>query len=410
MDLHEEPVPYDPSDPERYGPDYVPGHADPGAAVTPPPAPEPPRVRAPHGRRLTAVLAVGALVAAGVTAGGLLAGGSAGGGGHGTLPVATVHASTVELSPSQAAAAVAPALVDVDTVVDYGQARAAGTGIVLNPDGLVLTNNHVVEGSTHITVRDIGNGQDYPAAVVGYDRSHDIAVLQLSGASGLATASLDPNPVTVGEPVVGVGNAGGRGGPPSTAAGAVTAVHRTAFVRSDSGAAAEHLADLIQTNADIQPGDSGGALVDRYGQVVGVDTAASSTNGTSSAAPVGLAIPIGDALGIAQQISTGSASPTVHLGQTAFLGVELAQGIFSLGAPAAGVPVAGVVPGTTAAALGLRSGDVITKVDGRPVSSAAGIGAIIGTAHVGDQVHVDWITPAGTPQQGSAALQPGPIG
>src|SRR5262245_21247732 len=170
--------------------------------------------------------------------------------------------------PASIAGAVSAGLVDVNTTLGMQGAQAAGTGMVLTSDGRVLTNNHVVEGATAIEVNDIGNGRTYKAGVVGYDRSHDIAVLQLQGASGLTTIGTgDSDRVAVGDQVIGIGNAGGRGGEPSVAPGTVTALDQTITATDDTGGNAEQLSGLIQINANIQPGDSGGPLVNSAGQV-----------------------------------------------------------------------------------------------------------------------------------------------
>ena len=141
----------------------------------------------------------------------------------------------------------------------------------------MLTNNHVIDGATHITATDIGNGKTYEATVVGYDPSHDIAVLQLQGASGLATAKLgDSSKLSVGDAVVGIGNAGGAGGTPSIAGGAITGLDRSITAGDELGGKTEQLTGLIETNADIQAGDSGGPLVDSQGTRDRHDTAGSA--------------------------------------------------------------------------------------------------------------------------------------
>ena len=193
---------------------------------------------------------------------------------------------------------------------------------------MILTNNHVIDGATSISVTDIGNHQTYTASVVGYDRTKDIAVLQLHNASGLQTATLgNSSNVSVGEDVVGIGNAGGTGGTPSAAGGTVTALNQSITASDDGDGTSEQLSGLIETNADIQPGDSGGSLVNTSGDVLGMDTAASAGtsfqyNGQSSGTQ-GFAIPIDTALSIAKTIEAGSGSSTVHIGETAFLGVEI---------------------------------------------------------------------------------------
>ena len=181
-----------------------------------------------------------------------------------------------------------------------------------------------------ISVTDVGNGKTYTASVVGYDRTKDIAVLQLHNASGLTTANLaNSSTASVGEDVVGVGNAGGTGGTPSAAGGTVTALNQSITASDEGDGTSEQLSGLIETNADIQPGDSGGALVNTSGQVLGIDTAASAgfsfQSNDQSSGTQGFAIPIDTALTIARQIVAGNSSSTVHIGTTAFLGVEVSQ-------------------------------------------------------------------------------------
>ena len=203
-----------------------------------------------------------------------------------------------------------PALVDVVSTDGYQQATSAGTGIVLSSTGEMLTNNHVVNGATSIKVTDIGNGKTYTATVVGYDASHDVAVLQLQSASGLTVASLgDSSTVQVGDSVTALGNAEGKGGTPSVATGTVTALNQSITASDELSNVSEQLTGLIETNAPIQPGDSGGSLVNSYGQVIGMDTAASSSyqaQGQSSTATQAFSIPINEALSIAQQIEAGT--------------------------------------------------------------------------------------------------------
>ena len=243
------------------GPGYGAGY---GFATEPPP---PPRRNHKRGLIITGAVAL----AAGATAGGLI------GGLHPTsVSMATATSKTV-LSTSQIASRVDPGLVDVVSTLGDEQATAAGTGIVLTSNGEVLTNNHVIDGATSIKVTDIGNGRTYTAKVVGYDATQDVAVIQLQNASGLTTASLgDSSTVQTGDNVVALGNAGGKGGTPSVAAGTVTALNQSITASDEGSGNSEQLTGLIETNADIQPGDSGGSLVNSYGQVIGMDTAASS--------------------------------------------------------------------------------------------------------------------------------------
>ncbi len=236
-------------------------------------------------------------------------------------------ASKTALSTSQIASRVDPALVDVVSTDGYQGATSAGTGIVLSSNGEVLTNNHVVNGATSIKVTDIGNGKTYTATVVGYDASHDVAVIQLQGASGLTTANLgNSSTVQTGDNVTALGNAEGKGGTPSVAPGTVTALNQSITASDELSSVSEQLTGLIETNAPIQPGDSGGSLVNAYGQVIGMDTAAGSNDqsqGQSSTATQAYAIPINEAVSIAKQIESGTTSADVHIGATAFLGLEL---------------------------------------------------------------------------------------
>ena len=307
-------------------------------------------------------------------------------------------------SSSDPVSAVSPAVVDIDTTLGASGGAAAGTGIVLTSDGLVLTNNHVISGATAISATDVGNGQTYTATVVGYDRSHDIAVIRLVNASGLKTASIgDSSSVGVGDQVVGVGNAGGVGGAPSAAPGSVTALEQSITAADEGDGTSEQLTGLIQVDAQIQPGDSGGPLVDTAGRVVGVDTAASAGGSFSGQGGEGFAVPIRTALTVAAQIVAGDASAGAHIGATAFLGV---QGTAAQGT--AGVAVAGVVDGSAAAAAGLQAGAVITAVDGKSVDSPDTLGSVLRQYHPGDTVEITWYDQQGQQQTTSVRLGSGP--
>ena len=169
----------------------------------------------------------------------------------------------------------------ITSEVDFGAGVAAGTGIVIGSDGLVVTNHHVVEGATDISVTVVTTGATYDAEVLGYDATKDVAVLRLDGATGLATATADPGGVDVGDGVTAVGDAGGDGGSLTAADGTVTALHQPITVSDEQTGEASRLRNLIEVDADIIPGDSGGALLDASGDVVGMNVAASSGSPTS---------------------------------------------------------------------------------------------------------------------------------
>jgi len=399
------------------------------------PAPEPPKRH--RGRTMLGLTAT-AIVAAGAGAGAAvgLSHGSATGG----SPTST---SKTVLSTSQIASRVDPGLVDVKATLGYQQATSLGTGIVLTSNGEILTNNHVINGATSVSVTDIGNGKTYKATVVGYDESHDIAVLQLSGASGLTTATTgDSSTVATGDSVVALGNAGGVGGTPSVAPGTVTALNQSITASDESSASSEQLTGLIETNADIQAGDSGGPLVNSHGQVIGMDTAAStnyqlgggggnggfgggfggfgsggsgsgssgSSGSSNSGASTtqGYAIPIDTALNIAKQIDSSQASSTVHIGATAFLGVEIGSSDSQGFQTTQGVAIVGAQSGTPAANAGIGDGDVITALDGKSVSSGTDIQDILIGHHPGDKVSVSWTDTSGQSHTATLTLGTGP--
>jgi S1-C subfamily serine protease len=290
-------------------------------------------------------------------------------------------------------------VVTINTTLGYQDAAAAGTGMVLTSDGLVLTNNHVIEGSTAIQVTIESTGVSYTATVLGTDATHDVALLQLQGASGLDTVTLDnDNGVTTGDAVTAVGNAEG-GGDLLAAAGSVVATDQSMTASSDgSAASAETLNGLIEFSAAVVPGDSGGPLMDDEGEVVGMTTAASSNNSVTT---VAYAISIEDALVIAHQIDSGAASSTVTIGYPAFLGISLADGY-------QGAVVAGVLDGTPAATSGLVAGDTITSVEGTAVSSASALSAALGSYAPGDSVALTWTSSDGTAGSATVTLIAGP--
>ena len=256
--------------------------------------------------------------------------------------------------PSKIAAAIAPTIVDVNTVLGLQNAQAAGTGIVLTSTGEVLTNNHVIAGSTSITVTDVGNGRSYKASVVGYDRSEDVAVIQLQGASGLATAPIgDSSKANTGDAIVALGNAGGTGGQPTAVSGSITATGQAITASDANGADAEHLTGLIQIAAAIQAGDSGGPLVDSSGHVIGMNTAATTGFRFQASGGQGFAIPINQAITLAKTIKAGHGSDTIHIGATAFLGVDVATSRSGT----TGATIEDVVSGSAAEQAGLARGD-----------------------------------------------------
>ncbi len=384
----------------------------------------PPRRRSRRGGIIAAVaglLVVAALAVAAIHVGHLLgtpAGAvgvpsSTGTGGFGAVsqpPRTAAHATA-----SAIAATVDPGLVDINVTFGHAGARGAATGMVLTQSGVVLTNNHVVEGATSIRVTDIGNGRTYGATVVGYDRTSDVAVLQLQGAAGLQTVSLgDSSKVTTGTKVTAIGNAGGVGGTPRVARGSVTALDQTITASDAGGGNMQRLSGLIQTNAAIRPGDSGGPLVNGSGQVIGMDAAASASFVARPASTEGYAIPINEAISIGKQIEAGVASSTVHVGPTGFLGVEiippaqLGGGFGSSGPQHPGAFVGGVLAGYPAAKAGLqpRRRHHSARWAGRHLGW--GLPDLLSAHHPGDSVQLQWIDPAGRTHSATVTLASGP--
>lgn len=352
--------------------------------------PEPPRRRTRHLRTVAGTLMAVALLLAGMAAGVAVA----------TRPTGT-GGPTAQLASNGTATSRDRGVVDVNTILGFDQARAAGTGIVLTSAGEVLTNNHVVQGATSIEVIDVATGRSYVASVVGTDPTADVAVLRLADASGLATARLGSSTeLRVGQAVTAVGNAGGVGGVPSESSGAVTALHQQITAGDQTGDSTEQLSDMVETSATLQPGDSGGPLLDGSGRVVGMDTAAggSSAQGTSE----NFAIPINRALSVVRLIEAGHSTSTVHVGPTPFLGVEVDP------TGTSGAEVSGIVPGTPAAGTGLQQGDVITSIAGVAVTSGSDLSRVLSRFSVGQSVRVTWMTPNGLLQGATITLARGP--
>jgi len=291
-------------------------------------------------------------------------------------------------------------IVVINTSLGLQSASAAGTGMVLTSSGEVLTNNHVIRGATSVKVVVPGTTHAYTARVVGYDVADDVAVLGVVGASHLKTVSTAASAkLRIGQRVRAVGNANG-GGRLLSARGSITGLRQSIEVSDDSGGS-ESLAGLIETNADLQPGDSGGPLLNASGKVIGMDTAASTGNFVSTAAD-SYAIPIAKALSVAKQIVAGHSSSRVHVGATAFLGIQVQ------GQGGGGLVVEGVVPGGPAEAARLQAGDVITSIDGHAVTTPSSLTSYLLTKKPGNTVTIGFTDGLGAGQTASVKLASGP--
>jgi S1-C subfamily serine protease len=303
------------------------------------------------------------------------------------------------LDPGAIAAQVGPQVVNISTRFGYNNAIGAGTGIVIDPGGVVLTNNHVISAATDISAFDVGNGQTYAVDVIGYSRTADIAVLQLRGAGGLPAAAIGGG-VAIGEPVTALGNTHGQGGAPSVVPGRVVALNQSVSATDTLTGANENLGGLIQADTAIKPGDSGGPLVNNAGQVVGVDTAA--TDSYKMSGGQGFAIPIGHAMGVAGQIRSGAGSNTVHIGPTAFLGLGVAENGGN------GAAIQRLVDGGPAAGSGIAPGDIITSVDNVPINGPTAMTDVLVPHHPGDVITLHWRSAQGGDRSAPVTLGDGP--
>ena len=350
-------------------------------------------------------------------------------------------------------------IVIINTTLQYSSERAAGTGMVINAaDGLVLTNNHVIESSTKITATVPSLGKTFKATVVGYDVTGDIALIKLQDFSGLHAVPLgDSSKVKTGDSVTAMGNAEGRN-QIATAPGSITGVNRT-ITASDQGGvvSSETLHGMFQTDAGIVSGDSGGPLVSASGQVIGMDTAGNDVRYPDQQAAAGFAIPINTALSVARQIAVGQASDTITIGYPPFIGIYVGQGTSSdpqqqadeqsqgdngfggfggngfggngsgggngqscytdgsnLPTPTSIAPVnsgtlvVGTICGGPAAAAGLTAGSVITSVNGTTIGAPPTVHNALAKSHPGDSISLTWVTPSGQHKTASVTLTQGP--
>jgi S1-C subfamily serine protease len=363
--------------------------------------------------------------------------------GSGAVPAPGGSAAPLTGGEQGTVAKVKPGLVIINTTLQYNSEEAAGTGMVINADGLILTNNHVIEDSTKITGTVVSTGKTYPATVIGYDKTGDVALIQLQNVSGLTTVPIGNSAlVKAGQSVVALGNAEGQGAITVTA-GHVTGLNQTISASDDGGStSSETLTGMIQTNADIVPGDSGGPLATSAG-VIGMDTAGNDASADQPA--TGFAIPINTALSVARQIAAGHASSTISIGDPPFVGIFIGSGSSSspqaqaqqqeqqnngyggsgstpacytsnadltlpstIAPVGSGTLVIGTICGSPAASAGMTGGAVITAVNGKAVGSPDDLSGVLSRFHPGDTISVTWVSPAGQRTTSSLHLAAGP--
>ena len=376
----------------------------------PVPPPAPPQTSVWHRIAAYVVLVAVVAAAAGVGIGYSIA--------RAVSPQRAAQASPITLAPSQTstpgtgsnnsgnssvaaiAAKVDPAIVDINTTV--GSSAAAGTGMIISSTGEILTNNHVVNSSTSITVTVQGRSQTYTAHVIGVDASQDVAVIQIDqSVSGLPTVKFaNSSNLKVGDTVIAIGNALGQGGTPHAEAGQVTALDQT-ITASEGGGVSETLKGMVESDALIYEGDSGGALVNASGQVVGMITAGQAQGFRSAASNVGYAIASNTAIGVANRILAHEQASDLTYGQVGYLGVSVqtvdATIAQQLGLNvSSGAAVAAVVAGSPAASAGITRNSVITSLGGQAINNADDLGTAIRSHQPGDSVSVTWVNASGT--------------
>ena len=271
----------------------------------------------------------------------------------------------------------------------FGSA-SAGTGIIVSENGYILTNKHVVEGSSDISiVTNDGNSYDN-VKIITTDPLSDIAILKISNAKGLKAAELgDSKALNIGQQVIAIGNALGEYDGTVTS-GIISGVGRTVNASSDDGTTKETLTDMIQTDAAINSGNSGGPLVNAQGQVVGVNTAVAS-----EAQGIGFAIPISSVKGILKSISEGKTPNRAYLGANYISVNPQVQKAYNLnvskGALIKNRNGRSIISGSPAQKAGLKDGDIITKIDDIEISKNISLGSLIGEKSAGDKVKITYI-------------------
>ena len=303
--------------------------------------------------------------------------------------ITAASSSGSSLTTEQVADMVSPSVVVITTeqVVYsqwswYGQSQVesgAGSGVIISSDGYILTCAHVVDGASSITVTI--DDKDYTATLVGEDTTSDVAVIKID-ATGLTPATVgDSDNLKVGQSVMAVGNPLGELGGTVTG-GMISALNRSVTIQ---GTSSTNTMSLIQMDASVSPGNSGGGLFNMSGELVGIVNAKSSS---SDAEGLGFAIPINDAIEVAQQLlENGYVTGPPYLGIT-YLGVEDAQTAAQLGVNAYGVYVVEVVKGGPAERAGLQSGDRIVSIDGTEIASKDDLGTLMQKHAAGDTLNI----------------------
>jgi S1-C subfamily serine protease len=280
------------------------------------------------------------------------------------------------------------------SVVEIRSSSGLGSGVVYDGDGNIVTNAHVVGTDQQFEVLTTGSAGTLQATLVGSYPPNDLAVIKVSGGEGLKPATFaDSSEAKVGQIVLAMGNPLGLSA--TVTNGIVSATGRTVTEPPSETTPGATLPDMLQTSAPINPGNSGGALVDVAGQVLGIPTLAATTGQDGGPAPgIGFAIPANQVKHIADQlVKTG----TVTDSGRAALGVQVTTVIDEAGDPQ-GAAVVAVAPGGPAETAGLRPGDIIVELDGKPTPTAQALGAVLAELEPGQTVSVT-VTRAGSQEE-----------
>ena len=279
---------------------------------------------------------------------------------------------------AQVANVLADSVVTISSVIDDGaqSGEATGTGVVLTADGEILTNAHVIDGASKVRVRFAGETEPRPATVIASEVGNDLALLKIA-ATGLKPVTFaQPNTVRIGDTVVAIGYALALDGGPTVTSGIISALKRT--IVTDAGA----LNGLIQTDAPISSGNSGGPLVNLRGEVVGINTAVARGDSNSAANNVGFSIGVEEVLRVVEQLRSQASGTTRKEG---YLGVGL-EGRTDGGQ---GAIITEVEKDSPADVAGIKVDDVVLSVNGEPITGQAGLVAAIRDRSPGDAVEIE---------------------
>lgn len=340
---------------------------------TPPVAP----TTSPRGNRLLALLVVLALSVGGGVVGGMIGATTSDSSSQGSplVTAAPIKPENIgQTDIARAAATIAPSIVTIDSLSGTGE--SVGTGIIVTSDGEILTNNHVVEGSTSVRVRLNGTTSPIMAKVLATDAGNDMALIKLIDAKGLTAATFaDPKSIAVGDPVVAVGYALALDGGPSVTSGIISALSRTL---TDSNGA---LNGLIQTDAAISSGNSGGPLINLNGQVVGINTAVANGDSNTAANNIGFAIGVEEVQRVAALLRSEAGGNKRAQG---YLGISLSDRSDG----GSGAVVSEVQVDSPADKAGLKVKDIVLQINGQPITGQGALIAIVRDSAPGDVVKI----------------------